>query len=255
MKIDDAVGTAIQTTQAVLEDMVRTHKGEWNFGSMMTCYRGEEPVAMLVLPPNRDTLLQTAHIAARGFGPDLLALTHDSFVASAPLADAKDPRTGKLWASNPGDGPGPLQTYVDEFGYDGTVVDCLVTLVVNRAGDARVEPRPYAVEGREVKWLDIVPDDAFYRDDGVRAALKKMMGLPTLDQVMPGAMPPWAADLAASDPDRTRWSYDMVTVTLIESEIGAGVSVALFARKGSPRDQMLRSRFPRAQVIDPARWN
>lgn len=255
MKIDDAVGIAARTARGVLEDMVRSHKGDWNFGTMMMCYRGDDPVAMLVLPPNRDTLLQTAHIAARGFGPDVLVLTHDSFVASTPWKDAKDPRTGKMWAPNPGDVPGPLQTYVDEFGYDGTVVDCLVTHVVNRAGDARIKPHPYAVDGRKVEWLDIVPDDAAYRDDGVRAALQQIMGMPTLDQAMPAQLPPWATALAASDPERTRWSYDMVTTTLIESEIGAEVAVCLFARKGSPRDQMLRKRFPRSQVLDPSRWN
>lgn len=256
MKIDDAVGIAARTAQDVLEDMVRSHKGDWNFGSMMMCYREDDPVAMLVLPPNRDTLLQTAMIAIRGFGPDMLTLTHDSFIAAAPWKDSLDPRTGKHWAPNPGDAPGSLQTYVDEFGYDGTVVDCLVTHVMNRAGDARVEPRPYVVDGRKVMWRDdIVPDRATYSDDGVRANLCKFMAMPTLDQAMPAQMPPWVAALAASDPERTRWSYDMVTTALIEDEIGAEVAVCLYAKKGSPRDQMLRKRFPRSQVLDPSRWN
>jgi hypothetical protein len=255
VKIDDAADIATKATQAVLEDMVRTKRGEWNFGAMMMTYRGDDPVAMLVLPPNKEALLQTAMIAARGFGPDTLVLTHDSFVTVARWKDSLDPRTGKHWAPNPGGGPGPLQTYVDEFGYDGTVVDCLVTHVVNRAGDVRVKPRPYEVDGRAVKWLDFIPDDTSHRDDGVRAALQAYMGMSTLDQALVGELPPWAAALAASDPERARWAYDMVTATVIEAEIGSGVSVALYARNGSPRHQMLRKRFPRSQVIDPSRWN
>lgn len=256
MLIDDAAKIAVDTTQGVLEDMVRTHKGELNFGSMMTCYRGEDPVAMLVLPPNRDAILHATMLAARGYGPDLLALTHDSFAISAPWKDAVDPRTGKPWGRNPGNGPGPMQTYVDEFGYDGTVVDCLVTHVANRAEDHKVIPRPYAVEGRSVKWLtDLLPSTADYGDDGVQAALLEIMQLSTLDQVVLPQMPDWAQDLAATDPERARWTLDVIVTQFLETQLGPAVGVALFARKGSPRDQLLRERFPRSQVIDPSRWN
>lgn len=254
MKIDDAMAIATQMARGTLEDMAR-QKGERNFGTVMVCYRGETPIAMLVSPPNRDTLLKAAHLAARGFAPDVLALTHDTYVSMAPWKEALDPRTGKRWAANPGDGPGPLQTYVEEFGYDGTVVDCLVTHVVTRAGGVEVEPHPYEVDDRIVKWLDFLPDKAMYSDDGVSAALRQMMAMPTLDDVMSRAeVPEWAASMAASDPERARWAYDMVTTTVIESEIGAGVRVALYAEKGSPREQMLRRKFPRSQVVDPSRW-
>lgn len=256
MKIADAVELATGTTKKVLEDMVRTHRGEWNFGAMITCYRGDEPVVMLVLPPNRTKVIQAAMVAGRGYGPDLLAMTHDSFVVSVPWREAKDPRTGEPWGVNPDGGPGPMQTYVEEFGYDGTVLDALITHVVNRAGDAKVVPRPYAVDGREVKWLtDIVPDNSQYSDDGVQDALLYAMTEETLDQVLATDMPDWAAALMAKDPERARWVYDMITTTFIENELGSDVTVALFARKGSPRDQMLRSRFPRSQVLDPSRWN
>ena len=255
MRIDEAAKIAVDTARAVLEDMVRTSKGAWNFGTMIVCYRGQDPVAMLVTPPNRATLLEVAHLAARGFGPDLMALSHDTYIAVAPLAEAKDPRTGKPWGRPNGDEPGPLQTYVDEFGYDGTVSDCLVTHVVNRAGDATVQPHPYEVAGRQVKWLDFIPDRAVYSDEGVQAALRQMMGMTTLAQVLPGKMPAWAVELANSDPERTRWVYDMVTASVVGNEISGDIGVALFAERGSPRDQMFRKRFPRSQIIDPRRWN
>lgn len=255
MKIDDAAGIAVDTAKAVLEDMVRATKGQPHFGTMINCYRGETPVAMLVCPPNRDTILQVAHIAIRGFGPDLVSLSHDTFIASAPKEQARDPRTGRPWAQPSGDAPGPLQTYVDEFGYDGTVLDCLVTHVVNRAGDAKMDARPYEVDGKQVKWWDVRPNEAHGDVEGLANALRRMMGMPTLAQVMPGQMPPWAFELANSDPERARWAYDMVTASLIENEVDSSVVVALFAKKGSPRDQMLRTKFPRSQVVDPSRWN
>lgn len=259
MKIADAVELATKTTQDVLEDMVRTSKRGWNFGTMITCYRGEDPVAMLVTPPNRNKLLQAAILAVRGFAPDLLALTHDTFIAP-PRGEARvsvDPRTGKLWDRNPGNGPGPMQTYVDERGYDGTVVDALVTHAVNRAGDAVVVPRAYAVEGKKVTWPVLEGVDAgSYLDDGVQEVLVQSMAAPTLDQVITGAgdMPEWATELLISNPERARWTYDMVTTTFIEAEL-TDIGVALFARKGTPRDQMLKSRFPKSQIKDPGRWN
>lgn len=255
MKIDDAMEIANRTAKGVLEDMVRDARGPVPVGSIMVCYRGEEPVAMLVCPPNRDILLQTAHLAVRGFGPDLMSVSHDTYISVTPWNESKDPRTGQPWGVNPIDGPGPLQSYVEEFGYDGTVADALVTHVVNRAGYAKVEPHPYEVDGRCVKWLDFVPDEATYSDEGVVAALRQMMGLPTLAQVMPGQMPAWAAAIAAMYPERTPWVYDMVTASVVENELPGNVRVALYAEKGSPRDQMLRKRFPRSQVVDPSRWN
>lgn len=256
MKIEDAATIAVRTAHGVLEKMVRAHKGEWNFGAMINCYRGQEPVAMLVTPPNRDVLLQAAHIAARGFGPDLMTLSHDTYIASAPWAEAKDPRTGKRWAANPGTSTGPLQSYVEEFGYDGTVVDCLVTHVVNRAGDAVVLPHPYEVDGSEVKWLDILPDKASYADDGVQHALRQIMGMTTLAQALSlEQMPFWARTMAIAQPEMARSTYDMVTAQVIEHEISHEIGVSLFAKRGSRRDQLFRKKFPRSQVVDPARWN
>lgn len=257
MKIDDAADVASATAKAVLQDMVREARGPVDFRTTMVCYRGTAPVAMLVLPPNRDTLLQTAFLAARGFGPDVIALTHDTYMSSGPPDEVKDPRTGQMWGIAPADGPGPMQTYVEEFGYDGTIVDALVTHVANRAGDAKVELQPYAVDGRWVRWLEIGQKErgALYRDDGVQHALLKMMGMTTLHQVMPNALPDWAAKKAASNPEIAQWSYDMATVTLIEEQVDTTVAVSLFAKPGTPRDQMFRTKFARSQVVDPSRWN
>lgn len=257
MKIDDAVGIATGTAKAVLEDMARDRKAESGFGTMMFCFRGDDPVAMMTLPPNRETLLQTAFLAARGFGPDLLAVSHDTYIAVAKDGEWKDPRTGKPWATPVGDVPGPLQTYIEEFGYDGTVVDCLVTHAVNRAGDASVEILPYVVDGRFVRWLDLGQglDRSMYRDDGVQQALQKMMGMTTLDQVMPGLLPDRVKQQATSNPEVARWSYDMATVAIIEDGVDTRVDVRLFAEPGSPRHQLFRSKFSRSQIIDPSRWN
>jgi hypothetical protein len=251
VKIDDAVAIATKAVCKLKEHEVRRAKGRVDLDTTIMCYRGGEPAALLSLPVARDSMLQVAHIAAKGFGPDVMAITHDSLMVSGdPKTAVNDPRTGKPWEPNPGDRPGPMQTYVEEFGFDGTVVECLVTYVLNRAGDSAVVPQPYEVEGRSVKWLPFEHAGGEYSGD-VPAALIKTMESSTLDQ----HVPPWAFGLVDHDPERARYHLDMATLAAIEKQVDLPVSVALFAEPGSPRAQMLRSKLARSQVIDPSRWN
>jgi hypothetical protein len=252
MKLADAVAVATKTARAIKEDEVRRAKGRVDLDSTIVCYRGTEPVAIITLPPDRDDLLRVAHIAARGFSPDIMAVTHDSYIVSGDAEHVLDPRTGKIWARNPGGGPGSMQTYVEEFGFDGTVLECLVTYVLNRAGDSQIAPEPYEVDGRSVVWkpMEKTPTGSEYSGD-VPAALKAAMAAATMDQMLPD----WGNDLLAGDPERGRFELDMGTLFVIEQKIDSSVVVRLFAKPGSRRAQFFRTRLARSQVIDPSKWN
>lgn len=256
MKIEDAAMLSTRTTRAVLEDMAREGKGApVRFPSLMLAYRGLNPVAMIVLPPNRETIMSTVRVVAGGFAPDVIALTHDTYAAIGSAGKALiDPRTGKRWGRNPGHGPGPMQTYVEEFGYDGTIADCLVTQVANRAGDVRTEAHPYAIDGRWVRWLeplDPATSDTMFTDDGVSDILRYVMGLPDIYQTMPNEL----RALSAIDPERAYAEMDVTTATVLHDGMPAQVQVRLFAKPGSPRHQRLRQKFARSQIVDPSRWN
>lgn len=253
MKIADAADLASKAVREIKEDAVRRHKGRVDLETTIMVYRGDEPVAIVNLPPHRDQMLRAVYLAAGGFSADVLAVTHDSFtVYGTPDEALNDPRTGKPWKMAGHDGPGSLQTYVQEYGFDGTVVEGLVTYVLNRAGDAKQIGQPYEVDGREVRWLEWEgnrPGMHWFGD--VPNTLKKIMAEKVFEQLLP----PVAVALAATDPVRARAIMDLGTVELIEQKAELPISIALFAKRGSRRDQILRERLARSRVQDPDRRN
>lgn len=251
MKIADALAAAVVTARDVKEDAVRRHKGRVDLDTTIICYRGDDPVALVSLPPHRDELLNVAHMAARGFGPDVLAVTNDSYMTAGEPEEVKDPRTGERWTRNSGQEPGSMQTYVAEFGFDGTVFEVLETHVLNRAGDTLYQAQPYEVVGRVVKWLEWEDRPNMKVVGLVPSVLKEAMEKVSMDQLLPD----WAQALIAKDPERGRCELDMATMLAIETKSTVPVDVVLFARPGSPRAQALRKKLSRSQVKDPGKWN
>lgn len=252
MKIDEAADLASKAVREIKEDAVRRHKGRVDLETTIMTYREDEPVAIVNLPPHRDEMLKAAYLAAGGFSADVLTVTHDSYTVHGDPSKAKDPRTGKLWKQGGPDGPGAMQTYIDEYGFDGTVVEGLVTYVLNRAGDVKQIGQPYEVDGREVRWLEWEgnrPGMHWFGD--VPNTLKKIMAEKIFEQLLP----PVAVALAATDPERARAIMDLGTIDLIEEKAEVPVSIALFAKRGSRRDQLLRERLERSRVHDPNRRN
>jgi hypothetical protein len=255
LKLDDAVDEAARMVRRIKEEMVRKHKGRVDLETTIICYRGDDPVALITLPPHRDAMLRIARIAAQGFGPDVMSVSHDTYLAQGRGEDAvKDPRTGEFWKAAVGDGPGAMQTYVEEHGFDGTVSEALITHVMNRAGDVQTIVRPYEVDGRTVTWTPLARDSKdmeFSGDvpDGLLAAMASM----TVDQIVPA----WAYDLVDGDLERARWHMDMATLQVMEEKMRGSlpVVVQLFAKPGTPRHQMFRTKVARSQIVDPSRWN
>jgi hypothetical protein len=252
VKIDDAAKAAADAVREIKEDTVRRHKGRFDLETTIMCYRGNDPVGIVNLPPHRDEMLKMCYLAAHGFSADVLTVTHDSYlVYGTPEEVLNDPRTGKHWKAAGPDEPGSMQTYVDEFGFDGLVKESLVTHVVNRAGDSKSVVQPYEVVGRVVTWLEWPDREGMQTGGGVPEALKVCMDARTFEHLIPVE----AYGLVGNDMERARFHMDVVTVQLIEEKAEVPVTVALFAKRGSKRDQMLRSRLSRSQVRDPSRWN
>lgn len=246
MKIDDAVTMAAHVAKQSAKATLRRAKGRTDLGTQITCIRGDEPVVSIVMRPDRDEMLQVSDYAASGFGADLLALSFDTFMVSGHKEEnANDPRTGKHWAQ------GAMQTYVDEFGFDGTVVEGILTMGINRAGDIRFLQQTYEVAGRSVHWADAEAAVDGDRMTGiVPNALRQIMLRKTLDQAFATTMPQVFAKFSAADPQRARWHMDIAACEFIQSRAPSPLVMAVFAEKGSPRDQVFRRRFPRSQIID-----
>lgn len=139
----------------IKEDKVRsTHDPDplgTNVFNVVHGWRGDELiVAIHPLGLALDTALTAAHVAAGGFCCDVLALTSETYVGGTKLS----PLTGEPWA------PDEMQQAVEDRGAleDGSVVEALMTSVVNRAGDVSGITERYRID-RHVNGLGIVSYD------------------------------------------------------------------------------------------------
>jgi hypothetical protein len=257
VKIQEALDRAMASARHVKEDHVRRVKGKRGQTDIMTfieCYRGDETVAVVSLPPHRDHMLAAAWYAAAGFSADMLAVTMDTFQTdgTATTVDGEmiNPHTNKPFEQ--GDLSDLVQNH--EGLEKGWVVEALVTQVLNRAGDDRAGMQPYKITGRVVEWLaSKLPDEA---KDGsyvgiVPEALRDAMTKRTID-VMMARSGLTDADFGL-DEERARAHKDVAAVNVLEqklAEAGAPfVTVLLTANPGSVREQVIRQKFPKSKIM------
>lgn len=106
-------------------------------------FRGEDPVVMLMpWQTDRNKTLSAARVAAVAFGCDTLAFTSESWHPAPGHMDA-NPFTGKPWGE-----PGShMQDAADQHDAlaKGVIIECLMTTVVNRAGDMVMVVQDYEI--------------------------------------------------------------------------------------------------------------
>lgn len=250
MRITDALEVACGGARRVKEEHVRRVKGKPDRTDIMTvvaCYRGGNRVGAVFTPPDRDRMLRIAWLAAAGFSADLLTVTMESWTGTT------NPLTGKDW------GPGEMSDAVANHDglAKGWITECLMTQVCNRAGDAMARNQPYILHGRVVEWLDVAQIDSNDEDMSltgiVPEALVAAMNQPAVDHWM--SRDRLATALVDSlGLERSRAHMDVATVTALADREGNDVLVALEAKPGTVREQVIRERFPRSRVIRPGEW-
>lgn len=149
----EALDRAVETVRGVKEQ--RVARGGTDVDSCLAVYRGDDLAALIFpeLPQNRDAMLWCARMAAGGFCADVIALTMETWYASA--GRTTNPLTGKQW------GPGEMQDAADN--HDGVakgwIADALMVQVYNRAGDTAQITMPYSIKKRRVLWGEPVRDE------------------------------------------------------------------------------------------------
>lgn len=193
-------------------------------------YRGNEPVVMLIpMHTDRDDTLLAARTAAVAFGCDTLSFTSESW-HPAPEHALVNPYTGKSWGS----AAHSMQTAVDEHDAlaQGVVIECLMTTVVNRAGDLANAFQDYKITqklnpllGRAsyaIEWgepmLDDSTDGSQISEGIVPKSLVAFMNEPTMRQRMARSGVS-AADYGINGEVATQAHLDCATVKFL---VGSG---------------------------------
>lgn len=247
MKIADALDLACRSARNVKDEHVRRVKGKagrTDIQTVVACWRGDRQVALVFTHPDRDRMLDIAHMAAVGFSADVLAVTMETFSARI----LENPVTGEPW------GHGEMAQVVEQHDglAKGWVHEALMTQVLNRAGDVAGRIQPYVLDGgRTVEWVDTPPDAEGAELRGlVPDALAAAMAEPTMLQHAGRDM--MARHLLAElGAERAAAHADVGVVRVLEERYGGEVMVLLAAEPGSVREQVIRERFPRSQVIRP----
>lgn len=253
MRIREAVDATAATARRVKADHVRQVKGKRGRTDISTCiqaWRGDQIAAIIWSPPDRDRMLGLAHIAAIGFGADVLAVTMETYQALGDGQGGKpiNPTTGEQW------GPGEMQQAAEEHDAvaRGWITEALMTQVLNRAGDTSMVCQPYRITGRVVEWDDFpLPGEGDPRAEGiVPDALARAMSAESID-VIAHRMFGHAATAGLS-PERARAHQDVAVVKVIGEQYPDGdVLVLLTAEPGTVRQQVLRDRLPSSNVVRP----
>jgi len=163
MRIIELADRVAVDVRASKESWLRDQSGpdaDTNIRNVVHGYRGERPVVVLMpLQTDRDETLRAAWLATKFFGCDAIAFTTESWRPARQYVN-RDPYTGKPWAGR----PRSMQRAVVEWYAleEGVILDCLMTQVVNRAGDIALVTQDYRVNRRltvfgtaeyTVEWL------------------------------------------------------------------------------------------------------
>jgi hypothetical protein len=146
-------------------------------------WRGEEMIAMVQTPLDRDVGLEAGLIGAQGFAADTMSITFESYNSTLP----KSPHTGKSWE------PHEMQyTFegVPENAEKHWVTECITTSGHERGGEFALTSMPYWIEDGKVVWqeeknLSFTSGNEGDGGGGVMFEyMQNAMSLPTIEEVM-----------------------------------------------------------------------
>jgi hypothetical protein len=230
-----------RVVREIKEEKVRsTHDADrlaTNTHNVAHGWRGNELI-VAIFPPglSQDSALRAARTAAVGFSCDALALTTETYCAGTSTS----PLTGQRWV------PGELQTAASEHGAleTGSVIEALITFVVNRAGDVAGIAQPYRIHRRvnalgvvsyDIKWL---PEQVMNHWDGhaVKSLVHFMNEAPMDTHMALAGISPADFDLNA---DQARTHLDCTVVKWLLGEGFTGSVLLLVGKGDSERSEII----------------
>lgn len=249
-----------EKVQAITEVM-RTTKQDWvasepenvDIAIYLHFWRGDELVATVQCPIDRDKGLQAARMGAAGFSADTLMMSFESYHSKL----GQSPITGKSWAHQ------EMQYVFEtdpEASAKGWVEECITTLAHERGGSYAMVSNGYGIEFGKVVWKEFQEFVVSSADDGNHAAgmmfefMQSAMAEPTIEErfAEEAKKDPTMAIVngLVSDPERRLFHMDMATFKAM-TEQNCAVAAVFSAKSGSLREELLNSReFPGMSVTD-----
>lgn len=241
-----------------IADGVKRLKTEWvdsnpentDLAIYLHFYRGDEMVALVQCPLDRDNALTAARLGAIGFNASTMAIAFESFHSTLGTS----PVSGKPWR------PREMQ-YVFETdpmaSEKGWVHSCITISVHERGGAWVITTLPYRLKRKppkkkkELTWL---VDEELQLDSGefgagegvMHEAMQNVMTMPTAIESMLEKMPELVDMIEGIlSEEQQLFRADMATHrTLLEHELAT--AVILYAAPGTERQKWLEERMGEA---------
>lgn len=233
-----------QVMQWTKESWVESEPDNTDLAIYLHFWRGDELVAMVQCPLDRDTGLAAGQVGAAGFGATTMSMTFESYHSTL----GESPNTGKPWE------PHEMQyTFeaVPENREKRWVSECLSTSAHERGGDFCFTSQPYWIEGTKVVWGE---EQVFLTaiQDGTSAKgvmfeyLQNTMSLPTIEEVMAekaGSDPTAKVMMGlVTDPEIRLFHTDMATYTALQ-ERKLVTAIMFTAKPGTSRALLIKERM------------
>ena len=239
----DEVSEVMQRTK---EEWVATDPDNTDIAIYLHFYRGDELVAAVQCPLDRDTALKAGQLGAAGFCADTMGITFESYHSDLP----ESPITGKRWV--PKEMQFIAETVPDAFD-KGWVSECITTTLHERGGGYILHSKAYRIVDGKVEWkdgtgtYDISSDNEEGRGGGVmHEYLQHAMAMPTILEEMDrqAESDPNVALMnnLVADEEQRRYHIDVATFKAM-GERKLAMSVVLTAEPGSRREEWLTERF------------
>jgi hypothetical protein len=231
----------VEVMRRTKDDWVATRPENTDLAIYLHFYRGDDLVATVVCPLDRDTALQAGMIGAKGFCADTMTATFEGYHSHLP----ESPVTGKPWKHME-------MQYLAQTSQEAIekhwVNECLTTSAHQRGGGFAMYSQSFIVRGDKVEWLetdfDLVTNDETKGEGIMFDYLQQSMAAPTvMEQIKADGSPASKLMLSLiSDPETQLFHSDIATISALKDKQLA-TAVVLAAPSGSAREQWITERF------------
>jgi hypothetical protein len=249
MSMEEKLSELVETMMKVKEGWVATEPENLDLHIYLHFWRGEEMVATVVVPCDRNIGLKFAALGARGFNADTVAMTFESYHSNLAIC----PMTGKPWQSMEMQYVFQTDPLASEKGW---VDECLTTDIHDRDGHSALSSRPFQIKEYQVIWGEeaVVFSDS---EDGYKAAgymqeyMQWAMAQPKLiDEIKDHPSALGMVMGLVEDEELRYFHMDCAMLTHLDGQEEVTVTM-LSALPGTKRNELLSERFGTDQEYPP----
>ena len=232
-----------ETLKAQKEEWARQNPDDPEVPNAIHVWRDDEPIAMVGMINDRDTMMEAAHLIAYGMRADVLLLSFETLTASTPT----NPVTGERWEAN--DMSVLAQTYPEAY-EKGWIQDAFTAYAYTKDHRWWCSNVPYRVVDGLIEWgEEVVMDSEEMGEDGdtdgfIQTALRLIMEHETMAEEITQKMMDSGAPKSLIDElstERVKVTMDLSTIAALhEKELATAAMLTASEANGERAEEIVK---------------